>query len=111
MTAMFRTRDVTVVLGALVAAPLFPAALFLAPAAAQEQESTCRAPGRRATLGETLCLTSPKGFHLARCEMDLNITSWTILDAPCPTAVLPDDGRTAPTAPGENEGAPRAEVR
>jgi len=104
MTAMFRTRDAAVVLGALVAAPLFPA-----PAAAQEQESTCRAPGRRVALGETLCLTTPKGFHLARCEMDLNITSWTILDAPCPTAALPDDGRGAPSAPGE--GTPRGEVR
>lgn len=90
---MFGTRDTAVVLGFLAATTLFAAS-----ADAQDHECTCRAPGRRVALGETICLMTPKGLRLARCEMDLNITSWTILETPCPTAALPDDGRTAPSS-------------
>ena len=47
---------------------------------------TCRGPGVEATLGETVCLKTPSGFRLARCEMVLNNTSWKFLPDACPQA-------------------------
>jgi hypothetical protein len=52
-------------------------------------DCTCRArDGIRATLGETICIPTPSGTRLARCDQVLNNTSWTFLDAPCPQAML-----------------------
>lgn len=81
---MARTLDITV---AVVS--LFGALATVVPSAAAI-ECTCRAPGKRVELGGTICLRTPDGPRLARCVMDLNITSWKVLDAPCPTAALPD---------------------
>lgn len=47
---------------------------------------TCRAAGVEATIGQTVCLSTPNGQRLARCEMVLNNTSWTFLDGACPQA-------------------------
>lgn len=52
-------------------------------------ECTCRAPGRRVELGATICLPTADGPRLARCEMDLNITSWKILPTPCVLSQTP----------------------
>lgn len=51
-------------------------------------ECTCRAPGHIAHHGETICLKTPAGPRLARCEMVLNNASWTILPDACPEASL-----------------------
>ncbi len=59
------------------------------PSSADAAECTCRAPGRRIELGGTLCLPTPNGPRLALCVMDLNITSWKILDVPCPVSMTP----------------------
>ena len=48
----------------------------------------CRARGVTATLGQTLCIPTPNGPRLARCDMVLNNTSWTFLSGPCPQATL-----------------------
>ena len=47
---------------------------------------TCRAAGVEAELGQTVCLKTPSGFQLARCEMVLNNTSWKFLGDSCPQA-------------------------
>ena len=47
---------------------------------------TCRAQGTSFALGAVVCLKTPEGPRLARCERVLNNTSWTPLETPCPTA-------------------------
>jgi hypothetical protein len=62
---------------------------------------TCRAAGTSHALGAVVCLKTPDGPRLARCERVLNNTSWTPLATPCPTAGA---GRTilaGLAAPGE----------
>ncbi len=49
-------------------------------------DCTCRGPGVIAHHGETICLHTPTGLRLARCEMVLNNSSWTFLNEPCPEA-------------------------
>ena len=47
---------------------------------------TCRAAGTSHALGAVVCLKTPAGPRLARCERLLNNTSWKPLEVPCPTA-------------------------
>ena len=58
----------------------------LATAAA---ECTCRARGVTATHGQTLCIRTPQGTRLARCEKVSNVSSWRFLNGPCPLAAVP----------------------
>jgi len=54
---------------------------------------TCRgADGVEATIGETVCLKTPSGQRLARCEMVLNNTSWKFLEGACPQASRATEG-------------------
>jgi hypothetical protein len=58
-----------------------------ASSALADPNCTCRAAnGVEATLGETICLKTPSGLRLARCEMVLNNTSWKFLPGACPQA-------------------------
>ena len=34
--------------------------------------------------GESVCLRTPQGPRLAQCQMELNVTSWTFTERPCP---------------------------
>jgi len=52
-------------------------------ATAAERQCTCRALGRSFELGQTVCLSTPKGPRMAVCVMVLNMTSWQISDTPC----------------------------
>jgi hypothetical protein len=61
---------------------------------------TCRAQGTSFALGAVVCLKTPEGPRLARCERVLNNTSWTPLEMPCPTA------RTGPTVVAGLAAAP-----
>ncbi|MGQ0674864.1 MAG: hypothetical protein ACT4N4_02080 [Rhodospirillales bacterium] len=61
------------------------AALLSAPGAALA-DCTCRYSGGKIDLGQTICIVTPQGQRLARCDMAINNPSWTFLDAPCPTA-------------------------
>jgi hypothetical protein len=45
---------------------------------------TCRAKGTDFQVGDLVCLSTPNGASMARCEMVLNNTSWKVLNAPCP---------------------------
>lgn len=67
---------------------LLLAALAIAPPAVAASECRCRYKGASAAEGETVCLATADGPRLARCERVLNNTSWTFLDAACPTAKL-----------------------
>lgn len=49
-------------------------------------ECYCRAEGRTFAQGETLCLKTPEGPRLARCQMEINVMSWNITATPCPEA-------------------------
>jgi hypothetical protein len=50
-------------------------------------DCTCRAPGFIAQHGETVCLNTPSGPRLARCEKVLNNASWKFLAESCPEAL------------------------
>jgi hypothetical protein len=43
----------------------------------------CIYDGGIAAQGKTVCIKTPKGYRLARCEMFLNNSSWKFLDKPC----------------------------
>jgi len=63
--------------------------LAAAPTLADDNPAcTCRAPGRRVQLGDTICLITPKGPKRAMCVMLQNVTSWSISDEGCEDAAL-----------------------
>ncbi|WEZ83734.1 hypothetical protein P6U16_02715 [Rhizobium sp. 32-5/1] len=50
---------------------------------------TCRnRDGSKHEIGETVCIRAGDTAYLARCEMDLNVTTWRRLQDGCPTAGL-----------------------
>ena len=51
-------------------------------------EADCRCRGRNvvAQEGETVCLSTPWGLRLARCEKAQNVATWRFLDGSCPLA-------------------------
>ena len=53
------------------------------PVKAGENGCTCKFIGGDVKQGETACISTAKGKSLARCEMMLNNTSWTVLNQPC----------------------------
>jgi hypothetical protein len=48
-----------------------------------DPDCTCRARGRDFTLGQSVCLATPKGARIATCAMVLNNTSWQFTETPC----------------------------
>ncbi|WP_322886954.1 hypothetical protein [Sinorhizobium medicae] len=62
------------------------AALIMAliPALADAHNCKCRNRGVMFKLGETPCLRIGGSPYLARCEMKLNVSSWTKLQEGCP---------------------------
>ena len=56
---------------------LLPTLSFGAP------ECSCRSKGVVAYEGQIICLQTPNGPQLARCEKVLNNTSWRFLQRPC----------------------------
>ena len=57
--------------------------LFIGSAPASA-ECTCRAKDVVANEGEVVCLNTPLGQRLARCDKVLNNSSWTFLQGTCP---------------------------
>jgi hypothetical protein len=53
-------------------------------------DCTCRSRDIVANEGEVVCLNTPLGQRLARCDKVLNNTSWTFLQDACPSAKLTD---------------------
>ena len=62
-------------------------------------DCTCRARGVTATHGQTLCIRTPQGTRLARCEKVSNVSSWRFLNVPCPLAAVPPAHTSAPPPP------------
>ena len=52
-------------------------------------DCTCRARGQEFELGQSTCLTTPKGARVAICGMVLNNTSWQFSDTPCVVSEAP----------------------
>ncbi len=65
-----------------------------APHAAAAHTCTCKYKGGDAKQGETACIKTTTGNTLARCEMVLNNSSWTVLNQPCD---VEQSTRTEPT--------------
>ena len=53
-------------------------------ATARAHDCTCKHAKGDVKQGETACIITAKGKTLARCDMSLNNSSWTVLDEPCP---------------------------
>lgn len=73
------TKGALVLLLLIVAAPAM---------AGDDKACTCRAPGRRVELGDTICLNTPDGPKRAMCVMNQNVTSWSISKEGCEDAAL-----------------------
>jgi len=60
---------------------------------------SCRYQGEKYGLGTVVCLSTPSGQRLARCEMMLNNTSWKFLSDGCPLTLQTPwrDRSTVPT--------------
>ena len=72
--------------GMLAAVTAFGA--FAAQATIAEADCRCRgSDGRIFQQGELACIKTAKGPRLARCEMVLNNSSWTVVRDDCPTAM------------------------
>lgn len=52
------------------------------------ENCTCRARNVEAREGQTVCVKTPNGAQMARCEKVLNNTSWRFLGTPCPVSSL-----------------------
>lgn len=57
-----------------------------AVAAGPNGECTCRHKGGDVPEGKTICMQTPKGMQMAKCDRVLNNTSWKFLGLPCPSA-------------------------
>lgn len=69
----------------------FPSMTF---AASSDPPCTCRyRDGTKYQLGQMVCIDVGSQAYLARCERNLNVTTWQKLQDGCPQAALP---RTKP---------------
>ena len=59
-------------------------AIALIPTLADAHNCRCRNRGIMFQLGQTSCLRVDGGSYLARCEMQLNVSSWTKIQDGCP---------------------------
>ncbi|EYR84385.1 hypothetical protein P9A16_19905 [Shinella sp. 838] len=59
-------------------------AMALTPTMADAHNCKCRNRGVMFELGQTACLRVDGGSYLARCEMKLNVSSWTRIQEGCP---------------------------
>lgn len=75
----------TILWGMTAAVAFLAAAESLA--APPDHGCTCRnRDGSKYELGQVACLRVDGGTYLARCEMNLNVTTWKKLRDGCPTA-------------------------
>jgi hypothetical protein len=65
-------------------APMLVALLVSAATVDARAECTCRFPGGSVKEGQSVCIKTPNGPKLARCEKVQNVTSWKFLEQSCP---------------------------
>ena len=63
--------------------------LFVGNVAHAGPNCTCRYKGADVALGQSVCMKTPDGLRMARCDRVLNNTSWKITDGPCPFVQAP----------------------
>jgi hypothetical protein len=85
MGRFFRIRSHRLCIAAVAAL----IAMFDARPSVADPDCTCRAQGRDFTLGQSVCLATPKGARIATCAMVLNNTSWQFTETPCVVSRLP----------------------
>jgi hypothetical protein len=56
----------------------------------------CRFKGDAYRLGDTVCMNTPLGIQLARCDLFLNNTSWVPIGVPCTMSRLPSQLASRP---------------
>jgi hypothetical protein len=78
---------------------------IVAAASPASADCTCRGPGVIAHHGQTVCLKTPSGPRLARCEMVLNNSSWRFLAEACPQASRQIDSELAAISTASNGSA------
>lgn len=52
------------------------------------EDCTCRHQGNDIPEGQTICMKTPSGMQMAKCDRVLNNTSWKMLGTECPNAML-----------------------
>lgn len=55
----------------------------IAPGPDPHINCTCRAQGRSYHIGERVCLSTPKGYRVAECRMQQNVTNWAVSPEDC----------------------------
>ncbi len=71
-------------------------AALLAADLARAHSCTCRnRDGSKYQLGQIACLRVDGNVYMARCEMDLNVSTWKKLRDGCPTAGMSTPGSLA----------------
>ena len=77
------------------------------PALGDSDECRCRgSDGQIFYEGDLACIRTAKGPKLARCEMALNNTTWTIVRDDCPEALRFSPVRLATFSPVAPNGRP-----
>lgn len=85
----FQMKDARSLLLAAFALVLAGALPTLSFAASADAPCTCRnRDGTRYELGQMVCIDVGSGAYLARCERNLNVTTWQKLQDGCPQAKL-----------------------
>jgi hypothetical protein len=82
-------------------------AVSVLPALGDSDECRCRgSDGRIFYEGELACIRTAKGPKLARCEMALNNTTWTIVGDDCPEVLRLSPTRLATFLPVAADSRP-----
>lgn len=88
--------DGRTILWGMTAAAAFLLAAEAPLAAPPDHGCTCRnRDGSKYELGQVACLRVDGNAYLARCEMNLNVTTWKKLREGCPTAGMSTPGSLA----------------
>jgi hypothetical protein len=82
-------RSVVLVFSLMVLAPAIGHERPMLPQQAQAPghnplDCYCRAQGKMFAPGEKVCLKTADGPRLAQCQMEINVMSWSLTEAPCP---------------------------
>ena len=69
----------------------------------------CRYAGRQFEMGAVACIPTHEGPRFARCDMQLNVPSWTFLTTPCAlSGTVPPRDSGGLTWPSGRDGRPLA---